>query len=74
MLTCKMALRERNAFLVKARGRERAHGLSLHVNIREQDLGYFNDQQAGGSAPGAVQVRQSHTPRYATQLTIYHFL
>ncbi|RLN38051.1 hypothetical protein BBJ28_00001085 [Nothophytophthora sp. Chile5] len=49
-------LRERNAFMLKARGDERLHALTLHVNVREQDLEHFNATKTGGGT-AAVEVR-----------------
>lgn len=48
-----MALRERNVFVVRALGAERAHAVALHVHVRAQDLPGFNE----GAAEPAVQVR-----------------
>ncbi|KAG7381937.1 hypothetical protein PHYPSEUDO_005464 [Phytophthora pseudosyringae] len=49
-------LRERNTFVLKARSGsdERLHALTLHVNVREQDLRHFNGRDGEGGAK-AVQ-------------------
>ncbi|CAI5732194.1 unnamed protein product [Peronospora farinosa] len=45
-------LRERNTFVLKARSgsNERQHALTLHVNLREQDLSHFNGTHETGGA------------------------
>lgn len=57
-----MALRERNALVLRVQGEERVHALDLHVHVRAQDLPHFNEDAAlGGGA--AVQVRIPALPR-----------
>ncbi|POM80911.1 Hypothetical protein PHPALM_1190 [Phytophthora palmivora] len=50
-------LRERNTFVLKARSGsdERQHALTLHVNVREEDLAHFNGKNGTGGAT-AVQL------------------
>ncbi|CAI5743804.1 unnamed protein product [Peronospora destructor] len=45
-------LRERNVFVLKAcsGSDERQHALTLHVNLREQDLSHFNGTNGTGGA------------------------
>ncbi|KAI9906580.1 hypothetical protein PsorP6_003489 [Peronosclerospora sorghi] len=47
-------LRERNTFVLKARSNERQHVITLNVNVRKQNLSYFNDKN-GKTVAKAVE-------------------